>query len=157
LEKLGFIKGVRDGVYLKSLGDNELVYIMCRPRLRSPYVVLDPIIAFENITLRKLIGPSEPEQREPRIAHKFLSYWADSGSFWRFDDEEGMLRALDEIENVLLHAALPFATACAPLQAAAELLRAGLKGEAPVGVVIHPTRNTSTVLEGIPGPGERMH
>ena len=85
---MGFAKAERDGVYRRSLPDECVVYVMCRPRVRQHDVVLEPLIAIENFALRRIIGEDEPRKSEPRIAHACLSYTIGSGMIsWRFSDE----------------------------------------------------------------------
>jgi hypothetical protein len=142
-QALGFERARRTGVYRRKLGNEGVVYLMCRPRAGVGGVTLEPMIALENFKLRALIGEDEPKQSEPRFAHLFLSYTAESGrTLWTFADEMGMRTALDEIERILREHGIPFSERWTQFRSACELLRTGLAGQAPWGVVIHPTRAT---------------
>jgi len=155
---MGFTKGARDGVYQKRLDENSLLYFMCRPRMQSGQVLLEPLIAIENYELRRLIGEDEPKQSEPRFAHVFLSYTIDQDiTFWSFSDTEGMNRAIGAIEGALQKGGIPFAERWAPFRAAVDLLRKGFKGDVPRGVFTHPTRSCQTVLKNLPETRDRIH
>jgi len=154
LQRMGFAKAERDGVYRRSLPDECVVYVMCRPRVRWGEVVLQPLIAIENFALRRIIGEDEPRQSEARIAHAFLSYTIGSGMIsWRFSDELQMGVALNEIEHALLNGAIPFAERWTPFPAAVELLRRGFAGDEPWGVITHPPRASREIIEKLSKEG----
>jgi hypothetical protein len=155
---LDFVKGGRDGVYVRRLSDEALLYFMCVPRARSGQVVLEPLIAIENFTLRRLIGEAEPRQSLPRFVHLFLSYTVNSGMIrWSFSDKTSMVQAIDAIMDVLQRGGIPFAERWAPFRAAVDLLRRGFAGDVPWGAVTHPTKLTKSVLENLPNHTDPIH
>jgi hypothetical protein len=152
---MGFVKSTRDGVYQRTLDSECLMYFMCRPRTRSGCLVLQPLIAIENLRLRRLIGKTEAKQQEPRIAHVYLSYTIDEPiTFWSFSDADGMKHAIDAIDRALQAGGIPFAQRWTPFRAAVELLRRGFSGDLPQGVFTHPTLATRGVLEALPDSTE---
>jgi hypothetical protein len=154
---LGFAKTSLDGVYVRRFTEYELMYLLCNPRKRSGSVVLEPLIALENLKLRGLIGEDHP-QPVPRFAHLFLSYAINSGmTLWRFDDENGMNRALDAIDAALVQGGIPFAQRWTPLQAAVLLLRRGFAEDVPWGVITHPTSKTRAVVDQFDLEGGAIH
>jgi hypothetical protein len=158
LQKMGFVKCARDGVYRRILDSERLMYLMCRPRVREGQILLQPMVCIENLRLRRLIGEVEPKQKEPRIAHVFLSYTIDRAvTFWSFCDAEGMDRAIEAVEEALRAGGIPFAQRWTPFRAAVDLLRRGFSGDLPQGVFTHPTRATRCVLETLAGSTDPVH
>jgi hypothetical protein len=158
VQRIGFKRGVRDWVYYKVLDTDSRLYFMCQPRMQSRQVLLEPIVAIENQTLRRLMGEDQPKQIVPRLAHVFLSYTIDRDiTFWSFSDAEEMKRAIDAIEDALRKGGIPFAERWAPFRAAVDLLRRGFSGNVPRGVFTHPTRSCRAVLENLPETHDRIH
>ena len=159
LEALGFKKGNRDGVYRCDFDSERIMYVMCRPRVRSGYILLDPLIAIENLRLRRLIGEDEPRQAEPRIAHVFLSYTIDPPHiFWAFSNTQDMRKSIDGIENALRIGGVPFAQRWTPFRQAVDLIRRGFsQKDLPQGVVTHPTRDCRTIIDSLPETADPIH
>jgi hypothetical protein len=133
------------------------MYVMCRPKLRSGHVVLEPLIAIENLRPRRLIG--ESKQVEPRIAHLYLSYTVDRlYTFWTFSNSEDMHRVIDEMENTLRAGGILFAERWTPFRQAVELMRSGFsRQDLPKGVFIHPTRNCRAIIDSLPESDDPIH
>ena len=158
LQRMGLSKSKREGMYQKPLRDDGVLYVMCRPQVRWGEVVLEPLIAIENFALRRLIGEDEPRQPVPRFAHFFLSYAVGSGMIrWRFSDESQMEQALAEIEQALLKGGIPLAERWVPFRAAVDLLRRGFTGDAPWGIVTHPTRASHAIIEKLSTESDALH
>lgn len=147
MSEIGFQR-LRRYAYTSKIGPDAIAYVFCRPKRWGASFDISPIVAVENLRLRALMGEDEPRQKEPRVANLYLAYTVGRSQLaWTFSEADDVTHEFEEMINAILAGAIPFAQKWATFEGAVHLIELAWAGQAPRGVVVHPSAKTAEVLQ----------